>query len=47
MEMADTGPTPSQFNKWNCKVFINIKKYEIVFKIRKDYLRMIFFLMAM
>ena len=44
--MTYTGLTPCQFDKWNCKVFINIKKYKIVFKIRKDHLRIIFFLMA-
>ena len=40
------GPNPYQFDKWNCQVFINIKKYKIVLKIRKDYLTIIFFLMA-
>ena len=44
MEMDQTGPTPYEFDKWNCQVFINIKKYKIVFKIRKDHLRIIFFL---
>ena len=34
---------PCQFDKWNCQVFINIRKYKIVFKTRKDYLRIIFF----
>ena len=28
------------FSRWNCQVFINIKKYKIIFKIRKDYLGM-------
>ena len=42
--MAHTGPTPCQLDKWNCQVFINIKKYEIVFKIRKDRLKIIYFL---
>ena len=36
------GPTPYQFNKWNWQVFINIKKYKIVFEIREGYLRAIF-----
>ena len=44
--MVHTEPTHNEFNKWNCQVFINIKKYKIVFKIRKGYLRIIFFLMA-
>ena len=25
--MAHTGPTPHQFDKWNCQVFINIKNF--------------------
>ena len=41
--MAHTRPIPCQFDKWNCQMFINIKKYKIV---RKDHLRIIFFLMA-
>ena len=40
------GPTPYQVDKWNCQTFINIKKYEIVFKIRKDHVRKVFFLMV-
>ena len=31
---------PYHFSRWNCQVFINIKKYKIIFKVRKDYLRM-------
>ena len=42
--MAPMGPTPCQFSKM--KHFINIKKYKIIFKIRKDNLRTIFFLMT-
>ena len=42
IEMAKIGPTPCQFDKWNCQVFINIKKYKIVFKIRKYHLRIFF-----
>ena len=41
-EMAHTGPTPCQFNTWNRQVFNNVKKYKILFKIRKDNLRKIF-----
>ena len=26
--------------RWNCQVFINIKKYKIMFKVRKYYLGM-------
>ena len=44
--MAHMGPTPYQFDKWNCQVFINIKKYKIMFKKRKVHLRIIFFVMA-
>ena len=44
--MAHTGPTPYQFDKWNSQVFIKIKKYKIVFKIRKYDSRIIFYLMA-
>ena len=44
--MAHTGPNSCQFEKWNCRGFINNKKYKIVFKIRKDYLRINFFAMA-
>ena len=44
-ELADTGSTLDQFNKWNSQVFINIKKYKIVFKIRK-YLKIRLFVMA-
>ena len=40
--MGRTGPTPTQFDKWKWQMFINIKKYKIVFKIRKDHLRKIF-----
>ena len=25
--MAHMGPSPYQFDKWNCQMFINIKKY--------------------
>ena len=39
--MANMKPTPYQFDKWNCKV-ITLKKYKIVFKIRKDYVGIIF-----
>ena len=46
MEMAHTGPTPYQFDKWNSQVFIKIKKHKIVFKIRKYDSRIIFYLMA-
>ena len=41
------GPNLCQFDKWNYQVFIHIKKYKIVYKIRKDHLRIIVFLMAM
>ena len=44
--MTHMGPTPCQFNTWNYQVFINIKKYKIMLEIPKDYLRIIFFLMA-
>ena len=44
--MGCTGPTPCQIDKWNCQVFINIEKYKIVFKIRKDHMKIFFFLMA-
>ena len=43
-EMAHTGPTPCQFDKSNCQLFINIQKYKVVFKIRKDHLRIILFI---
>ena len=46
MDMAHTKPAPCQFNRWNSEVFMNMKKYKIVFKIRKDYLRIIFFQLA-
>ena len=46
MAMAHMSLNYSQFNKYNCQVFININKYKIVFKIRKDYLSIIVFLMA-
>ena len=46
IEMAHMGPIPCIFNKQNCQVLINIKKLKIVFKIRKDYGRIIFFLIA-
>ena len=39
--MAKTRPTPCQFDKWNCQRFINMKKYKIVFKIGKKYLRIL------
>ena len=45
-EMARTGPIPYQFDKLNCQVFINIEKCKIVFKIRNDHLRIVFFPMA-
>ena len=44
--MAPMGRTPCQFSKMKHWVFINIKKYKIIFKIRKDNLRTIFFLMT-
>ena len=44
--MTHTRPIPCQFDKWNCQIFINIKKYKIVFRMRKDMLRIIFFLMT-
>ena len=31
-QMAHTGLTPCQFEKWNCQMFINITKYKIVYK---------------
>ena len=34
------------FDKWNFQVFINIEKYNVLFKIRKYYIRIIFVLMA-
>ena len=37
--------TPCQFDKWNCQVFINLK-WKIVFKIRRYYLWIVFFLIA-
>ena len=46
MEMIHTGLTPCQYNKWDCQVFINIKIWKKVFKISKDYIRMIFVLMV-
>ena len=42
--MSHVGNTHCQFNRWNSQVFLNIKKYKIVFKI-KEFLR-ITFLMA-
>ena len=45
--MDHTGPTLYQSDKWNCQVFINSKNYKIVFKIRKDYVRIILFRVAM
>ena len=38
------GPTPCQFDKWRCQAFINVKKKKkkIVFRIRKEYLRIVF-----
>ena len=44
-EMAYTESTSYQFHKRNCQMFINIKKYKIMFKIK--YLRIIFFLKAL
>ena len=44
--MTHTWATSYQFEKWNFQIFINIKKYKIVFKIRKYHLRIIFFLMT-
>ena len=49
MKMTHMGPTPCRFDKWNCQVFSNIKKVKnrkIKMKVRKDYWRIIFFLMA-
>ena len=46
MAMAHMRLNHSQFNKYNWQVFININKYKIVLKIRKDYLSIIVFLMA-
>ena len=43
--MAHMGPISCQFDEWNCQVFLNIQKWKIMFKIRKDYLRIILFLM--
>ena len=34
--MTHTGAIPSQFSKYNYQVFIDIKKIEKAFKIRKD-----------
>ena len=45
--MAHTRPIPCQFDKWNCQIFINIKKYKIAFRMGKDHLRTIFFLMTL
>ena len=45
--MAQMGPTPCQFNKLNCQVFTDIKKYKKVFKIQNNNLRKIFILMAL
>ena len=42
--MAQAASYP--FDKWNFKVFINIEKYNVLFKIRKYYIRIIFVLMA-
>ena len=38
-------PTHCQFDKLNCQVFITVKKIKLS-KIRKDHLRIIFFLTA-
>ena len=44
-EMDHTGTPlplpPCQFDKWNREVLISTKKYKVVFKVRKDYLRII------
>ena len=45
--MTHEGPIPCEFKKWKCLEFINIKKQKIAFKIRKAYLRTIFFLIAL
>ena len=45
-ENGPHGSHPLPIRQWNCQKFINIKKYKIVFEIRKDYLTIIFFLMA-
>ena len=42
--MAQAASYP--FDKWNFLVFINIEKYNLLFKIRKYYIRIIFVLMA-
>lgn len=42
--MAQAASYP--FDKWNFQVFINIEKYNVLFKIRKYYIRIIFVLMA-
>ena len=42
-QMAQAAPYP--FDKWNFQVFINIEKYNVLFKI-KYYIRIIFVLMA-
>ena len=34
--MAHMGPTPCQFDNWNCQLLINVKKYKIVFKQKKQ-----------
>ena len=34
-QIANMEPTPCQFDKWNCQVFINVKKYKVMFKIKK------------
>ena len=39
--MAQMRPASCQFEKWNCQTFINMKKYKIVFKIGKKYLRIL------
>ena len=44
-DIAHMGLTTSQLDKSNCLVFINIKKFKI-FKIRKDYLRIILLLLT-
>ena len=47
MEVAYMEPTPfAKLDKWNCQLLINIKKYKIVFKIRKDHLWIFFLLMT-
>ena len=43
-QMAQAASYP--FDKWNFQVFINIEKYNVLFKIRKYYIRIIFVLLA-